>query len=77
MGTKEQVIQEETSEDIKQADKDIDFDKNRRLQHACLMEYSHFQLDFTQVFGKKFYVMIIGKLKISKLSIYFFELLVN
>ena len=38
------------------------------FKHDSLMEYSNMQLDFIKVFGKKVFVMVIGKFQIEVIS---------
>ena len=50
-------------ENIEMTDNDVEIAENNGadFKHDSLMEYSNIQLDFIKVFGKKVFVMVIGK----------------
>ena len=54
-------------ENVEMTDNDVELAENNGadFKHDSLMEYSNIQLDFIKVFGKKVFVMVIGKIQIS------------
>ena len=55
------------AENVEMTDNDVELAENNGadFKHDSLMEYSNIQLDFIKVFGKKVFVMVIGKIRIS------------
>ena len=53
----------QTNENMEMNDNDAEIAENNgtAFKHDSLMEYSNMQLDFIKVFGKKVFVMVIGK----------------
>ena len=53
----------QTNENMEMNDNDVEIAENNgtAFKHDSLMEYSNMQLDFIKVFGKKVFVMVIGK----------------
>ena len=51
------------AENMEMTDNDAEIAENNgaAFKHDSLMEYSNIQLDFIKVFGKKVFVMVIGK----------------
>ena len=54
------------AENVEMTDNDVELAENNGadFKHDSLMEYSNIQLDFIKVFGKKVFVMVIGKIRI-------------
>ena len=52
------------AENVEMTDNDVEIAENNGadFKHNSLMEYSNIQLDFIKVFGKKVFVMVIGKI---------------
>ena len=60
MGTREKLVsKKETNKNVEPTNEEII--ENQGLQHNSLMEYSKYHLDFIKVFGKKIFVLTIGK----------------
>ena len=57
----------QTNENMEMNDNDVEIAENNgtEFKHDSLMEYSNMQLDFIKVFGKKVFVMVIGKFQIE------------
>ena len=55
------------NENMEMNDNDAEIAENNgtAFKHDNLMEYSNMQLDFIKVFGKKVFVMVIGKFQIQ------------
>jgi len=53
------------AENVEMTDNDVEIAENNGadFKHDSLMEYSNIQLDFIKVFGKKVFVMVIGKIQ--------------
>ena len=60
----------QTNENMEMNDNDVEIAENNgtAFKHDSLMEYSNMQLDFIKVFGKKVFVMVIGKFQIEVMS---------
>ena len=58
------------NENMEMTDNDAEIAENNgaAFKHNSLMEYSNIQLDFIKVFGKKVFVMVIGKFENQTLS---------
>ena len=68
-GQKEDTFAEgfmKKAENVEMTDNDVELAENNGadFKHDSLMEYSNIQLDFIKVFGKKVFVMVIGKIRI-------------
>ena len=59
-------------ENMDMNDDDVEIAENNCIafKHDSLMEYSYWQLDFIKVFGKKVFVMVIGKFLIEVMRIF-------
>ena len=60
----------QNNENMEMNDNDVEIAENNgtEFKHDSLMEYSNMQLDFIKVFGKKVFVMVIGKFQIEVMS---------
>ena len=60
----------QNNENMEMTDNDAEIAENNgaAYKHDSLMEYSNIQLDFIKVFGKKVFVMVIGKFLIQTIS---------
>ena len=60
----------QTNENMEMNDNDVEIAENNgtAFKHDSLMEYSNMQLDFIKVFGKKVFVMVIGKFQIEVMT---------
>ena len=52
------------AENVEMTDNDVELTENNEtdFKHDSLMEFTKYELDFIRVFGKKVFVMVIGKL---------------
>ena len=62
----------QNNENMEMNDNDAEIAENNgtAFKHDSLMEYSNMQLDFIKVFGKKVFVMVIGKFLIEVMRIF-------
>ena len=60
----------QNNENMEMNDNDAEIAENNgtAFKHDSLMEYSNMQLDFIKVFGKKVFVMVIGKFQIEVMT---------
>ena len=57
------------AEDVQTTDIDFEISENleANFEHDSLMKYSNIRLDIIKLFGKRIFVMLIGKIKINKI----------